>query len=177
MRALFITCFLAVAGLLAMAADRPPIEVDPGQFVKSEVGKVPLRRLVAAEISDFFQTKDTPKGIVVTILPPEKAPNDEDAEDLSRRIVPITLAMQRARDIQVELYERPEAGVPLRASLVRDAMVANGISAERITIAEAPQAGMKSPSVDVILGGNWLGTPAPAINAASRSESVITTGN
>jgi hypothetical protein len=147
---------------------KPPVEVDPAQFVHTTPQASENRRALIAAVRGTFPVNDLPKGVIIT-LPAVVA----NSSTLSRHLTHVAQALRAYPDLHVNVDGHTDiAGDVSRtqreAEAVRSALIAAGVPVAKIVArgygSERPVASNASPSgraanrrIEIVIAGDAIG--------------------
>ncbi len=158
----------------AALAPPPPPPVVTFRSDTPDAAQRRYRALLLAELNGRFATRDTPRGLVVTVTDVMFAPGDDGLRpDADQRVgnIAAILSSHPELSMRVEGYGESEAQAEQRAQVVRAALVARGARPDRVAAmgygnvrpiaSNATAAGREqNRRVEVIIYGNSIGNKA-----------------
>lgn len=156
----------------------PPTSPAPSQpavaFRNSGAAQRQFRAQLLAQLNSNLATRDTPRGLVVTVTDAMFEPGSDDLRpDAGQRLgnVATILSSHPGLSVRVEGYATPEALSETRAQIVRDAIVALGARPNTVAAvgygdarpiaSTATAAGrQQNRRVEIVIYGNSIGKQA-----------------
>jgi flagellar motor protein MotB len=164
----------AIARQQAALANRqapPAIVPSPGRVIDQSAAQRQLRAQLFAQLNGTLLTRDTPRGLVVTIGGSMFGTDDDRLrEGASQALITLArvLAVHPGLRAQVEGYDKSEGLSNDRAHSVRTALIASGAPGNMISAAgygssrpiTAPASAEQNHRVEIVISGDSIGNRA-----------------